>query len=903
MRFAWHSPFSRFPHSRIIRGGTQPVTPGTVSDAENGADETTPTYPVSTAEELNNAFNTILADNSGAANYVIQIQNDFDVGSSTPLSVPTGKTVTIRGNGHTISNICISVEGNGTTLNLGQPGSADALTLIGSFPDRGTMVFCAEDGGTLNLFGNTRLLHQGDGAIIGLSGSNTTGNMYDNSCVDGSLGGYMGVFVANGSTLNMYGSSTIRNIYCAPTEQLSVYNLCRDGLAIANLSGLVGSSTVTMNDNSTIESCAAGIFCRGDVTMNGNSTIRNCAYLQLYPDSYYYTFEGGSGVFMDEDSEKYSFTMNDNSSIEDCTSADGGAVHFEIRSTGTFIMNDNSRLANNTAVNNGGAIYSYGGTIIMNDNSSMTGNSAGKNGGAVCMVDGSLTMNGGCIENNSARSGGGIFRMWVDHLCGPQLYLQNGCIANNTAAEYGADLYSDSFGLSSRPVPFYLPDAAGMNATTADGHKITGWYADGNPRHSPDSYHAPFTDDDLSGGLVASYVDEHCSPINFTVNNPDNADSDSECKAYYESDFSGEELEGAFAGKKVYLIYAGNYAFDGWTSEDVEIHDADKRIAAWFIMPDTPVTICANEHYATAALETDLNGKQFEPDTATEFTISFLPNSNAETVFKGHISFTGPGKIEKLEYYNDTSYEHNVLGAELQWHELTPSEDGDSFVFSEHFVRALAAQGLGGLFTAGLFSTDKPITFRITATEPGLYQANLTLVKYDEDGITYQPGDTVCTLPVSFTVGSAVEPGLPGGSDTPEAPAETVDPVFTGIAIAAGTAAVGGATYLVGTQIWLNNLYGFVPETRIQLAEALWNKAGCPAPQSTALYPDIDPDDTSAQLAARWCVEQGLLKDYHEQNDDGTETVTFKPGRYVARPYALTRWYKLEKLLNEQAGQ
>ena len=47
-------------------------------------------------------------------------------------------------------------------------------------------------------------------------------------------------------------------------------------------------------------------------------------------------------------------------------------------------------------------------------------------------------------------------------------------------------------------------------------------------------------------------------------------------------------------------------------------------------------------------------------------------------------------------------------------------------------------------------------------------------------------------------------------------------------------------------------------------------------------------------------MEQGLLKDYHEQNDDGTETVTFKPGRYVARPYALTRWYQLEKLLDEQ---
>ena len=87
---------------------------------------------------------------------------------------------------------------------------------------------------------------------------------------------------------------------------------------------------------------------------------------------------------------------------------------------------------------------------------------------------------------------------------------------------------------------------------------------------------------------------------------------------------------------------------------------------------------------------------------------------------------------------------------------------------------------------------------------------------------------------------------------------------------------------------------------RIKLAVALWNKADCPAPVSTELYPDIDADDTDAQAAARWCVEQGLMKDYHETDKDGNEEVTFKPYRYMFRPQAIKAWYDLEALQREQ---
>lgn len=142
---------------------------------------------------------------------------------------------------------------------------------------------------------------------------------------------------------------------------------------------------------------------------------------------------------------------------------------------------------------------------------------------------------------------------------------------------------------------------------------------------------------------------------------------------------------------------------------------------------------------------------------------------------------------------------------------------------------------------------------------------------------------------VTFTVNAPVEP---------EPEPEPADDGGTGAVIAG--ALIGGTAYLLGTRAWLEGTYGYVPANRMELALGLWKRANCPAPVSTELYADIGQNDADAQAAARWCVEQGLLKDYHEQNDDGTETVTFKPGRYVARPYALTRWYQLEKLLDEQ---
>lgn len=165
----------------------------------------------------------------------------------------------------------------------------------------------------------------------------------------------------------------------------------------------------------------------------------------------------------------------------------------------------------------------------------------------------------------------------------------------------------------------------------------------------------------------------------------------------------------------------------------------------------------------------------------------------------------------------------------------------------------------------------------------------------DENGNPYN-ADATITLTANTTLTAQwgdvppVEPGTPAGGGSGDG----------GAGVVVAGALLGGAGYLLGTRLWLESTFGFVPANRIELAMALWKRADCPAPVSTELYPDIDEDDTDAQAAARWCVEQDLMKDFACTNSDGTQTVKFRPYDYVFRPQSLVKWYKLEKLLNEQ---
>ena len=105
-----------------------------------------------------------------------------------------------------------------------------------------------------------------------------------------------------------------------------------------------------------------------------------------------------------------------------------------------------------------------------------------------------------------------------------------------------------------------------------------------------------------------------------------------------------------------------------------------------------------------------------------------------------------------------------------------------------------------------------------------------------------------------------------------------------------GIAAVGA--YEVGTGLYRITQMDDVamPTNRLALAKLLWERAGKPEPESTALYSDISAEDTDAQKAARWAVEQELLKD--DTNEDEQK---FHPAFPVSKLRVCLTWEKAKQ--------
>ena len=189
---------------------------------------------------------------------------------------------------------------------------------------------------------------------------------------------------------------------------------------------------------------------------------------------------------------------------------------------------------------------------------------------------------------------------------------------------------------------------------------------------------------------------------------------------------------------------------------------------------------------------------------------------------------------------------------------------------------------LGNSFT-GIPSGKKVESW--TAKTP----ASLTIAKDETTGkYTFTMPTEDVTLVATLVDADPAEPVDPV---EPEQPAAD-DGAGTAVAVVLGGAAVGATAYLVGTQIWLETHMpdGVIPTSREQLALVLWNAAGKPQPASTALYADISAEAVDSQLAARWCVEQGLLKDYGE---------SFKPGDYTFRPQVIKAWNQVQQMIGQ----
>ena len=713
----------------------------------------------------------------------------------------------------------------------------------------------------------------GNGHTITFSGNGTlkvsgAELALSNVCLDGqSQNGQTwrapGVTVESGGTLKMEENSCIQNF----TNSAS--NGSGGGVYVGR------GSTMTMNGG-TIKDCSAsdggGIYAAGAVVLNGG-TISGCKAVGSY--------RSGGGIYIDSSG---SLTMG-GGSIESCTASNWGGGVF---AQGTFELTGGSithcsalsgggvHIHSATTTLNGGTIKdcsaSYGGGVYIARisstlkmiNGSIESCTASNWGGGVYIND-SMSMTGGSITGCTADGGGGIYNY-------DTLTLTSGTVCNNTAKTQGADIYLGSWMSSTS-----LLDAAAMGQTYGTtGSKIDGWYEDASDaRYTPGRDGTPVDVNTLTQNmaLVASYR----IPSTITVNGGT-------------ASVGGTTVTEAKKGEMVTIEAdpdTEDVHFAGWDSKSQGVSfDANKDgRKTTFVMPGNDVEISTIKAYHVAVTDGTAS-----PDYAIE-------NNDVVLTYTGAYDFVN-WQVDGQDINGST---FAMRGHAVKVTPVIKAIDIiPQYTLTVDPPEGIAADAVtvtvgGNQVKSAAEGAAVSIAFNASALPADGSKAFGEWVVADADGKPVTVTDGTFTMPasnvvVSFTLKQPDNPDTPSDGGSGDSGAG---------AVIAG-AVIGTATYLVGTHAWLHHLYGFIPQNRIQLALALWKRADCPQPESTALYPDIDKDDDDAQAAARWCVEQGLMKDYHKTDKDGNEEVTFKPYRYVFRPQAIKAWYDLEKLPNEQ---
>ena len=280
--------------------------------------------------------------------------------------------------------------------------------------------------------------------------------------------------------------------------------------------------------------------------------------------------------------------------------------------------------------------------------------------------------------------------------------------------------------------------------------------------------------------------------------------------------------------------------------------------------------------YLKNSTETPTNAPQVELDEGTKDTAGAITVEVAHPAEGVQITTKTTGKDYqqslKLTSKNDgwlIGYEKDADG---EYRYLTQRE-GDTY-FGLNTINATATTGEGDNVTTlkpyAQLKEGTPVN--LTADIPGgkpctgwkvekIAAEGVTevhdagVIKYDPEN----PETATLTMPhydifvtAEYEDEIIVDPGT-GDSDYG-------GDIAAGVVIG-GIAAVGA--YEVGTGLYRILAMDDVamPTNRIALAKLLWERAGKPEPESTALYSDISAEDTDAQKAARWAVEQELLND------------------------------------------
>ena len=216
----------------------------------------------------------------------------------------------------------------------------------------------------------------------------------------------------------------------------------------------------------------------------------------------------------------------------------------------------------------------------------------------------------------------------------------------------------------------------------------------------------------------------------------------------------------------------------------------------------------------------------------------------------------------------------------------------DGYTVSATDAKATANLGAGAqqLDTTDVVPKDTQVT--VTADIPAKAEFLDWSVLADGQPLAYTPAEDdpqtiTFTMPGCNVTVEALYQGGNGDIDNPSGGGSS--DVVAGIAAVALTGAAVWGIYETGTGIYrVLNMPGVpMPSNRAGLATLIWEKAGCPEPQTVKSFSDIDDADLHLRQAASWMEEQGLMDDVKENE--------FRPYRYVTKLQTCLVWDKAKE--------
>ena len=219
--------------------------------------------------------------------------------------------------------------------------------------------------------------------------------------------------------------------------------------------------------------------------------------------------------------------------------------------------------------------------------------------------------------------------------------------------------------------------------------------------------------------------------------------------------------------------------------------------------------------------------------------------------------------------------------------------DANGNAVSTQDAKATADLGAGAqqLDTTDVVPEGKDVT--VTADIPeGAEFLGWSVSRVDGEALVWTPArddpQTITfTMPDCNVTVTALCQGGNGDIDNPSGGGSS--DVVAGIAAVALTGAAVWGIYETGTGIYrVLNMPGVpMPSNRAGLATLIWEKAGCPEPQTVKSFSDIDDADLHLRQAASWMEEQGLMDDVKENE--------FRPYRYVTKLQTCLVWDKAKE--------